>query len=80
MMLKPPEMPAGAPSCWGVFFAVADADASVARAQELGASVMVRPTDIEPGRFAILIDPVGAMFNILGLEGRTAVVRSGLSE
>jgi predicted enzyme related to lactoylglutathione lyase len=29
---------------------------------------MMPPTDIEPGRFAILIDPVGAMFNILALK------------
>jgi len=29
---------------------------------------MVPPTDIEPGRFAVLIDPVGAAFNVLALK------------
>ena len=68
MMLKPPTMPAGTPSFWGVYFAVADTDASIIKAQELGASVLMPATDIEPGRFAVLSDPVGAMFNILALK------------
>ena len=68
MMAKPEQMPADAPSYWGVYFAVADADASVARAQELGASLMMPAMDIEPGRFALLTDPVGAMFNVLALK------------
>jgi uncharacterized protein len=68
MMKKPPQMPAGTPPFWGVYFAVSDADASSSRAQELGASVMMPPTDIEPGRFSVLVDPVGAVFNILALK------------
>ena len=53
---------------WGVYFAVADTDATVAKAQELGASVFMGPTDIEPGRFAVLADNVGAVFNVLQLK------------
>jgi predicted enzyme related to lactoylglutathione lyase len=68
MMAMPEQMPAGAPPCWGVYFAVSDTDASVARAEELGASVMVPPADIEPGRFAVLADPEGAVFNVLALK------------
>jgi predicted enzyme related to lactoylglutathione lyase len=68
MMSKPPTMPPGTPSFWGVYFAVADTDAAVATAQDLGASVLMPATDIEPGRFAVLADPVGAMFNILALK------------
>jgi predicted enzyme related to lactoylglutathione lyase len=68
MMSKPPTMPPGTPSFWGVYFAVADTDAAVASAQDLGASVLMPATDIEPGRFAVLADPVGAMFNILALK------------
>jgi predicted enzyme related to lactoylglutathione lyase len=68
MMLKPEQMPAEVPPYWGVYFAVADADASVARAQELGATLQMPPMDIEPGRFAMLVDPVGAMFNVLALK------------
>jgi hypothetical protein len=68
MMAKPTQMPADTPSFWGVYFAVADTDASVSKAQALGASVIMPPADIEPGRFAVLADPVGAMFNILALK------------
>jgi uncharacterized protein len=68
MMLKPPDMPAEAPPFWGVYFAVADTDATVAKAQELGASVFMGPADIEPGRFAILLDNVGAVFHVLQLK------------
>ncbi|HWD56147.1 MAG TPA: VOC family protein [Acidimicrobiales bacterium] len=65
MMLKSADMPADMPPNWGVYFAVADTDASVAKAQELGASLFMGPTDIEPGRFAVLADNVGAVFSIL---------------
>jgi predicted enzyme related to lactoylglutathione lyase len=65
MMLKQGDMPAEMPPNWGVYFAVADANASVAKAQELGASLFMGPTDIEPGRFAVLADNVGAVFSIL---------------
>jgi predicted enzyme related to lactoylglutathione lyase len=68
MMLKPAEMPAEVPPHWGVYFAVADTDATVARAQELGATLYMGPMDIEPGRFAVLADPVGAVFNVLTLK------------
>ena len=68
MMLKTPEMPAEMPPNWGVYFAVADTDATVAKAQELGGSVFMGPTDIEPGRFAVLADNIGAVFNVLRLK------------
>ncbi len=68
MMAKTPEMPAEMPPNWGVYFAVADTDATVAKAQELGASLFMGPTDIEPGRFAVLADDVGAVFNVLQLK------------
>jgi predicted enzyme related to lactoylglutathione lyase len=68
MMLKNDMMPAEMPPAWGVYFAVADTDATVAQAQELGATLVVGPTDIEPGRFAVLVDPVGAAFNVLALK------------
>lgn len=54
------------PPHWLVYFSVADADATVQKATELGAQVM-RPADDIPGvgRFAILIDPQGAAFAII---------------
>jgi uncharacterized protein len=69
MMRKSPDMPAEMPPAWGVYFAVADTDASVAKAQELGANVFMGPTDIEPGRFSVLADNVGAVFSVLQLKG-----------
>ncbi|HEX3795700.1 MAG TPA: VOC family protein [Acidimicrobiales bacterium] len=68
MLPKPPEMPADVPSHWGVYFAVADTDAAVGQAQELGGSVHVPPMDIQPGRFSMLADPDGAMFYVLALN------------
>jgi predicted enzyme related to lactoylglutathione lyase len=69
MMAKSPDMPAEMPPSWGVYFAVADTDATVAKARELGGSVFMGPTDIEPGRFAVLADNIGAVFNVLQLKG-----------
>ena len=68
MMLKQPDMPADMPPNWGVYFVVADTDATVAKAQELGGTVFMGPADIEPGRFAVLADNVGAVFNVLALK------------
>ena len=65
MMLKPPHMPAEVPPHWAVYFTVADTDDAVARAVELGGSVVMPPMEIEPGRFAVLSDPTGAVFNII---------------
>jgi predicted enzyme related to lactoylglutathione lyase len=72
MMLKPAMVPAEVPPNWGVYFAVDDTDAAVARAGELGASLVVPPTDIEPGRFAVLADPTGAVFNVLAFKSAPA--------
>jgi predicted enzyme related to lactoylglutathione lyase len=56
----------GAPPSWTTVFAVADADESVATAQELGATLLVSPMDLpDIGRFAVLRDPVGAVFHVL---------------
>jgi predicted enzyme related to lactoylglutathione lyase len=68
MMPKPAEMPAEVPPNWGVYFAVDDADAAAAKTQELGGSLLMGPMDIEPGRMAVLADPIGAVFNVLKLK------------
>jgi hypothetical protein len=49
------------------YFAVADTDATASLAQELGGSVTVPPTDIPPGRFALLNDPQGGFFSVIRL-------------
>jgi len=61
-MPMPDMVPPSAPSMWMVYFAVADCDESVARAQQLGGTVFLPPMDMGPGRFAGVTDPVGAMF------------------
>jgi uncharacterized protein len=53
------------PPHWGVVFAVADCDATIAKARELGATVTNEPMDMPIGRFAGLIDPQGASFTVM---------------
>jgi predicted enzyme related to lactoylglutathione lyase len=54
------------PPSWAVYFAVADTDATVAKAKELGASVMAEPMDLpDVGRMAALVDPQGATFCVI---------------
>ncbi|HEY4303765.1 MAG TPA: VOC family protein [Gemmatimonadaceae bacterium] len=65
------ETPAGAnaPPSWTGYIEVDDADATVNRAKELGASVIMGPhTAPGVGRFAILTDPQGAVFAVIKSE------------
>jgi predicted enzyme related to lactoylglutathione lyase len=63
VMPRPPDMPAEVPDSWLVYFATADVDADAKRAGDLGATVIVPPTDIpNTGRFAVFLDPQGAAF------------------
>jgi predicted enzyme related to lactoylglutathione lyase len=55
------------PPHWVVCFAVANCDATTAKARELGATVTVEPMDMPIGRFAGLIDPQGASFTVMQL-------------
>lgn len=50
------------PAHWGVTFAVDDADATAAKAIELGGTVIVPPFDAPWVRMTVLADPQGAMF------------------
>jgi predicted enzyme related to lactoylglutathione lyase len=59
-------LPEGVPSHWSVYFAVDDADASLARATELGGRVVDPAQDTPYGRLATVADPAGAQFKILG--------------
>ena len=68
-MYKPtPEM-GEIPPNWLAYFAVDDADAKVAKANELGGTIIVPPMDIPGvGRFAVIQDPQGAVFGIIELN------------
>jgi predicted enzyme related to lactoylglutathione lyase len=57
----PPELPPH----WSVCFAVADCDATVAKARALGGTVTNEPMEMPIGRFAGLLDPQGASFTIM---------------
>ncbi len=52
----------GALPNWGNYVAVADVTATVDAAAKLGANVMVPPTPMGPGTFAVLQDPTGGVF------------------
>lgn len=58
-------VPEDVPDHWLTYFAVQDTDATVARVEELGGEVMVPPTDIPPGRFAVVAEPGGAHFAVI---------------
>jgi uncharacterized protein len=60
---QPPALrAAGAPSAWNSFVTVEDADATVERAQELGATVLRGAFDVgSASRMAVLKDPQGAI-------------------
>jgi len=66
-MAMNPQIPAQVPPNWLVYFAVANADNTVSRAQELGAKLMMPAMDIPQGRMAVMTDPQGATFAVIQL-------------
>ncbi|MFC9927224.1 VOC family protein [Streptomyces sp. NPDC127190] len=66
MQLQQQHLDAGTTPEWHPYFAVADCDATVARATEAGATVLIPAMDVEGvGRLAMLLDPTGAAFALL---------------
>lgn len=54
------------PSQWMAYLNVEDVDATLARAEELGAKQVIPPFDVEGiGRIGVLADPQGAMFAVM---------------
>jgi len=66
-MLQMNEQWAGIPPHWGVYFAVADTDATIAEVERLGGKVCVAPMDIPPGRFSVVQDRADATFTVIAL-------------
>ena len=60
-------LPEGVPSNWLVYIGVDDTDAAVAKAVDLGGSVLAPAADTPHGRFALLADPTGAAFAIISV-------------
>jgi uncharacterized protein len=65
MQMSEPYFPAEVPPHWSVCFAVANCDAIVAKARELGATITYEPMDMPIGRFAGIVDPQGAPFSVM---------------
>jgi predicted enzyme related to lactoylglutathione lyase len=64
-VLKEEAKAMGAPPHWLAYVGVADAAATVAKAESLGARVYVPATAIpQVGRFAVIADPTGAVFAV----------------
>jgi predicted enzyme related to lactoylglutathione lyase len=56
----------GVPPHWNVYFNVDDVDVTVAKALDLGGSVVAPAVDVPGvGRMAVLSDPQGATFNLM---------------
>jgi predicted enzyme related to lactoylglutathione lyase len=62
--MYPPQVPPH----WLVYFAVANTDDVVKKAQEMGGKVMAPAMDIPQGRMAVLTDPQGAAFAVIQLS------------
>jgi uncharacterized protein len=61
----PDHMPVEMPNNWSPYFAVDDIEVAVRKVPELGGTVHVGVTTVEPGRFAVIGDPNGAVLNIM---------------
>jgi predicted enzyme related to lactoylglutathione lyase len=64
----------GVPPNWGTYVATASADASAAKARELGATVLLGPFDVmSHGRMAMVQDAQGAVFSLWEAREHTGV-------
>jgi predicted enzyme related to lactoylglutathione lyase len=62
-----PPMAEGVPSHWNVYFNVESVDETVAKVTDLGGAVVAPAFDVPGvGRMAVLADPQGATFNLMG--------------
>jgi predicted enzyme related to lactoylglutathione lyase len=60
------------PVAWTPYFAVEDADEAARRAEALGGTVLHPPHDLPVGRWSMLRDPQGALFNVIRPSGRNS--------
>jgi uncharacterized protein len=55
----------GMPPHWGIYIAVASADAAAKKAKELGGTILMEPFDVmDLGRMAVIQDKQGAVFSV----------------
>lgn len=64
-MIEAPPTPEPEAASWMIYFHVTDADASAARATDLGGAVLIEPFDVPTvGRCAVIADPAGVVFRL----------------
>jgi predicted enzyme related to lactoylglutathione lyase len=68
MQMQGDSWPAEMPNHWMVYFAVDDCQAAVAKVESLGGELLVQPTEVLPGTFAVVKDPQGAVFSVIALR------------
>ncbi len=69
-VMKIPAEAQGMPPNWMMYVGTPDVDATAMRIAQLGGKVHKQPSDIpNVGRFAVVSDPYGAMFNIFTPKG-----------
>ena len=65
-IMAKPAAAGDAPPHWATYITVDDTDATVAKAKELGATILLPPQDLpEIGRLAVILDPQGAIISII---------------
>ncbi|CAO5159285.1 Lactoylglutathione lyase family protein [Frankia sp. AiPs1] len=64
-------LPEGIPPHWSVYFAADDTDATLARAAELGGTILQPGEDTPYGRLGIAADVTGAQFKLIGPNTNT---------
>ena len=61
-----PKEAAGMSPMWHAYVTVDDVDSTAQRAEQLGGTILMPPTDIpDVGRFSVIQDPQGAMINVI---------------
>ena len=67
IMLMPEMMGPDVPAFWTIYFGTNDMDASLGQVAALGGTVIAPPMEIGDGvSFAVVSDPAGAVFSLLG--------------
>ncbi|MFJ3956368.1 VOC family protein [Arthrobacter sp. NPDC090010] len=66
------QMPEGMPNYWLAWFAADDVDAGIAKAVELGATVLMPPMDSPFGRMSVIQGPQGEAFGLITLPTEQA--------
>jgi len=66
IMPMPASVPEMVPTHWATYVTVSDVDAVAKKAQDLGGTMIVPPTDIPGvGRFSTFQDPQGGVINVI---------------